>query len=128
MNTPRPFHIGDVLSITTGRLVAPSGIGGVYEILNFMTGDNLYTHQLPRVVDECRPALLAQHPTLADIEVPDFDRVSVDGWVDEMACRYGTELPVSPLAAGQHEHIDPIEELRSVTDKPIIAVVVEPLA
>lgn len=65
----KTFPLGTVLSITTGYLLAPNGIGGVYEILNFMTGDNLYTHQLPRVGRECAPYLLKQFPALASPEV-----------------------------------------------------------
>ena len=61
----KQFHLGDVLSITTGRLVSPRHIDGVYDILNFMTGDNLFTHQLPRAFDECKPYLVAQFPQLA---------------------------------------------------------------
>src|SRR5688500_3274407 len=68
------FPLGEVLSITTGRLVGREAIGGVYRILDYMTGESLFTHQLPRAAEECRPALLAQHPQLKDVEVPDdFD-------------------------------------------------------
>lgn len=31
----KSFHLGDVLSVTTGKLVGPSGIGGVYEVCDF---------------------------------------------------------------------------------------------
>ena len=65
----KQFHLGDVLSITTGRLVSPRHIDGVYDILNFMTGDNLFTHQLPRASDECKPYLVAQFPQLAAAEM-----------------------------------------------------------
>lgn len=53
----REFHIGDILSITTERLVSPRLIEGVYDILNYMTGDNLMTHQLPRASRHCAPYL-----------------------------------------------------------------------
>jgi len=49
------FHLGDILSITTGKLVSLQNIDGVFEILNFMTGDGLHMHQLSRVADECKP-------------------------------------------------------------------------
>lgn len=62
MTTTREFHLGDVLSITTGRLISPRGIEGVYDILRFMTGQDLFTHQLPRAMTEMKPRLLAQHP------------------------------------------------------------------
>jgi hypothetical protein len=69
MQTKR-YHLGDILSITTGRLVSPRHMDGVYDILNFMTGDDLYTHQLPRAADECRPYLAKQFPQLSKIDLP----------------------------------------------------------
>src|SRR3989344_6645903 len=65
----KEFHLGDVLSITTGRLVSPRHIDGVYDILTFMTGDTLFTHQLPRASDECKPYLVKQFPQLAATEM-----------------------------------------------------------
>src|SRR3989338_2928760 len=65
----KQFHLGDVLSIATNRLVSPRHIDGVYDILNFMTGDNLFTHQLPRASDECKPYLVKQFPQLAATEM-----------------------------------------------------------
>ncbi len=64
----KKFHLGDVLSITTQRLVSPRHMVGVYDILNFMTGDNLFTHQLPRAANECKPYLLEQFPKLAEVD------------------------------------------------------------
>lgn len=52
----KSFHLGDVLSITHDRLVSPRHMEGVYDICNWLTQDNLFTHQLPRVHDECRAA------------------------------------------------------------------------
>jgi hypothetical protein len=60
----RLFHISDVLSITTGRLVSSRHMEGIYDILNFLTGDELLTHQLPRAAKECEPWLKTQFPQL----------------------------------------------------------------
>lgn len=65
MTTNRTFPLGDVLSITTGRFLSSRGMDGIYEILNYMTGDNLFTHQLPRAIDECAPWLLRRYPHLS---------------------------------------------------------------
>jgi hypothetical protein len=65
MTTNRTFPLGDVLSVTTGRFLSSRGMGGIYEILNYMTGDNLFTHQLPRAMDECAPWLLRRYPHLS---------------------------------------------------------------
>lgn len=113
----RDFDLGDILTITTGRLVSPRHIGGVYDILNYMTGDDLFTHQLPRAGRECEGPLLAQHPQLADVVVPEFEgtnderRVAVEVWLAEQVARFGERLPVEPLAAADHTRIDPLAEL-----------------
>src|SRR5688500_16791416 len=113
----KQFHLGDILTITTGRLLSPRHMDGVYDILNYMTGDNLYTHQLPRASDECKPYLLKQHPQLADIEVPDFKQVEVWGWLDEQVVRYGEQFDVEPIPQDDHTYRDPIEELQEMTSK-----------
>ena len=67
----RAFSLGDVLSVTTGYLVSLRHVDGLYDILNYMTGDDLYTPQLPRALDECAGPLLTQHPDLAAVRVPE---------------------------------------------------------
>lgn len=51
----KDFPLGDVLSITTGRLVSKERMDGVNEILDYMTDDELGAHQKLRAADECRP-------------------------------------------------------------------------
>lgn len=114
MSDRRSFHIGDVLSITTGRLLSLRHMEGVYDILNFMTGDNLFTHQLPRASDECRPYLLRQHPELKDVYVDDICRANVERRIAEIAAKHGTMLSVSPIPLMAHKRIDPISEAESM--------------
>jgi hypothetical protein len=130
----RAFHIGDILSITTGALVSPRHIVGVHDLLGFMTGDTLFTHQLPRAARECEPSLRAQFPDLAQIVAPevwpegDVETV-VFGWLAEQVARYGETREVSPLAPEAHTHIDPFTEL-AMRGVPVLGVIVpdgEPL-
>jgi hypothetical protein len=128
MSESRSFALGDVLSITTGCLVSRDPIDGVYRILNFMTGDDLFTHQLPRASEECRPHLLAQHPDLAEIEVPKWDNATKDevyGWLDGIEATYGSTRDVTPLAAEDHTRIDPISELGLMGVGPERTIVAE---
>jgi hypothetical protein len=128
----RQFHLGDILSVTTERLVSPRHVDGIYDILNYMTGDNLCTHQLPRANRECAPALLAQHPQLAEVQVPasfgETPETAVAAWLAEQVARFGEMLPVEPLAEGDHTHIGPLEELglMGVSPERIVPVVVDP--
>lgn len=123
----RLFALGDILSVTTGRLMSPRGIEAMYDLLGFMVGEPLWTHQLPRACDECTPDLLRQHPQLVDVEVPDEFRDEQHVWefLAEQVERFGVELPVEPLAPADHTSIDPLTELSMMRpDIPVIAVVV----
>lgn len=125
MTTTKTFHLGDILSVTTSRLVSPRHIGGVYDILGWMTGESLMTHQLPRAAGECEGPLRAQHPDLAEVEVPEKfgGKADVDRWLAEQVAVYGETREVAPLAAGEHTHIDPLDELRMIRpDAEIITV------
>jgi hypothetical protein len=118
--TTKTFHIGDILSVTTERLVSPRHIDGVYDILNWMTGDSLFTHQLPRAAGECAPSLRAQFPDLAAITLlPDFNgsKADVERWLGQQVAVYGETREVAPLAVGQHALIDPITELVQMRNK-----------
>lgn len=114
----RRFHLGDILSVTTECLVSPRHMEGVHDLLDFMTGDALFTHQLPRAADECKPHLLALHPDLAAVQVPDFSAVPRDQveahvmtWLDTQVAQYGEYRDVAPVPAGGHTVIDPLDEL-----------------
>jgi hypothetical protein len=118
----RNFHLGDILSITTKKLVSPRHIDGVYDILDFMTGDNLMTHQLPRAGEEMTPVLLRQHPQLRDVDASSVNGATWKDWMDAQIATFGETLPVSP-AHQFHEVRDPIEEAeqRFGRDRAVVA-------
>lgn len=121
----RAFTLGAILSVTTGTLLAPS-LGEVHELLDYMTGDTLWTHQLPRANAECRPELLRQHPQLADLTVPDLaSPQDYLDWVATQATRFGESLEVFPTPKN-HTRIDPLSELAML--RPDLSVVVIPIA
>jgi hypothetical protein len=129
MPETRTFALGDILTITTECMLSRDGIGAVYEILNWMTRDNLFTHQLPRAAQECAPHLLKQHPDLAAVTVPEFgdDEQAVWAWLDEQIRRFGETRPVAPLHPDDHTRIDPLTELRMIAPHvPVIGVEIPP--
>jgi len=110
----KKFHLGDILSITTGRLVSPRHMDGVYEILNFLTGDNLLTHQLPRASHECKPYLLQQFPQLAEVDASSVNTENYKQWLSEQVAKYGEEFEVKPIPKGAHQFKDPIVEAAEI--------------
>jgi hypothetical protein len=127
----REFDLSDILTVTTGKLVSTRHIDGVYDILNYMTGENLFTHQLPRASDECKPRLVRQYPHLSEESLKEeltilslllkdcFDETSrkqvVNDWLKELKGRFGETLPVEPL--GTSVFINPIIELDQMINK-----------
>lgn len=122
--TARTFSIGAVLSVTSGRLLAE--IGDVHELLDFMTGDTLMTHQLPRASDEAAPEILRQHPDLADVVVPDGLNTFalVAAWLG--AQKLGAARELTPMNPADHTVIHPIAELKMCAPHLDIVTVVLP--
>jgi hypothetical protein len=111
----KQFHIGDVLSITTGYLVAPGHAGARYQILEFMTGDELMSHQLGQAQETCAAWLLCQFPQLRDAaqSAPAGSRDENDwfAWRDAQEQAHGTWFDVEDLPAGVWASRDRLIEL-----------------
>lgn len=125
MTATKTFHVGDIISITDGHLVSPRHVEGVYDILNWMTGESLMTHQLPRASRECEDNLKAQHPDLAEVVFPEGEHTkeTVLAWLAGVVEQFGETREVAPLPEGDHTRIDPITELKMMRpDAEIIAV------
>jgi hypothetical protein len=115
---------------------------GVYDIYNFLTGDTLFTHQLPRAGRECQPWMEAQFPQLTEeslkAQIADLDRrleqtprdrdrlsAVIAEWVEEVrvALDLPEMFPVYELGADMHTRIDPIEEARAMVGDDKVLVV-----
>ena len=129
MTDSRTYALADVLTLTTGRLLSPRRIEAVYDLANWMTRDNLMTHQLPRAAEACGPALLTQHPQLDGVESPnDIDIPDLMAWLANAERVHGTELPVTPLPVGVWEYRNPIEELCDMVGPERVIVAPLPVA
>lgn len=125
MTTPaRMFPLADILTMTTGLLLSRRHMEGVYDIANWMTGESLMTHQLPRAADVCGPALLAQHSQLRGVEPPaGMDVPGLMAWLANAERDHGEQLPVTPLQAGAWEQHNPLEELADRVGRDRVIVV-----
>lgn len=126
MTAKKKFHISDLLSISTECLVSNDHISGVCKILNHMTGDNLFTHQIPLAVDAVKPDLLQQFPWLKEISKPKLSgEAECVAWVASVADVHGEwhEVQSTPLSWGEH---DPMSDFRNQwPDKKVVAVDVD---
>ena len=113
MTEPRMIPLADILSVTTDKLLSRRHIDGIYDLLRHMTGQDVYTHQLPKVADAVAPNLVEQHPFLADLKPPaGLDVPDLMAWLVEAERVHGEELLVTPLAEWTYR--DPIEDAADV--------------
>lgn len=140
--TTKRFLLRDLLTVTTGRLLTKpngpndNGIDALYVLLNWLTSDNLSTHQLPRASRECRPWLLRWFPELSQARCEDLDLAmsvpgvspsdSIERWVLDLQTIAGlkAEYDVPKIPADDHERKDAFDELVQMrgTDGGIVIV------
>jgi len=140
----KTFALGTVLSVTTGRLLTEregprdNGIGRIYVLLNHMTGDSVYTHQLGRFAEECKPWLFRWFP---ELKIANACVSNLDGWImrdktgtnEEGIKMWLTELKmlepkikdqydIGQIPMDDHDKKDPYDELIVMlgTDEDII--------
>lgn len=111
----RKFHLSDVLTVTTGKLLSSRHMDGVYDILKYMTDDDVYTHQIPRILNECAPIIIEQYPNLKNINLP--EGVDIHQWLDEQINKFGEELEIKKLPKGYHAIKDPIAEMIEMRER-----------
>ena len=132
----KKFHLGDVLSIITGRLVSPRHIDGVYAILHFMTDDNVFTHAIPRVIAECKPYLVKQFPqldsskmdaalatlgeTLEDKRGKIEAAKLVEVWLARQIEEYGEMLDVESIPKDAHAVKHPLAEIGEMRERRLV--------
>lgn len=93
----KPFHLGDILSVVTGRLFAPSGFEGVRAIFTHMLGSLSTDIACVVMRQRCADALVRQHPKLASVECP-RDLPDAKAWLDEQITAFrASHLLVRPL-------------------------------
>jgi hypothetical protein len=91
------FHLGDILSITGDYLVSPRGMTGVYEIMEWMTGQQLSSMAPLFLKASCQEALLERYPHLAGVDCSGLDKDTVDAHVEKLTRIYGKYLPVARM-------------------------------
>ena len=84
------FHIGEILSVITLRMLSPSGMDGIRTLVSYMVGGRYPDRLLEDAALLLTPELLKQFPFLSDIEVPEFSSTD-EGleWLCEIADKYG---------------------------------------
>lgn len=109
------FHITDVLTVISGKMLSTRNIDGVWDIVKYMSGnDGLYNHQIPRVMDECRPYLQEQFPELTTLNFYHVTEKNYDTWLCQVVECFGEHCEVEKMPEGAHMQINPLVELMTM--------------
>lgn len=107
------FKIGQILSVHTEMFYCES-IDELYEFLDYMTGDNLFSTQLPRAAKTCQKHLAEQFPWLKDVDVRGIDSSNWKPWLANCKQRFGDYHEVEPLPIGVWMKRDPVGEAQEI--------------
>lgn len=134
------FHLGDLLSFTTGAAVSPTLMDGIYKVAEHLIGGPVWTHQLVRLTPPIKAEIEAQHPWITAVAKPIFDfpdDISKDdamelimSWLRTQYRQYGElhDLTRSDVFGVRHQQ-DPIDELVGMVGADrVVTVVVDPEA
>ena len=61
-NEEKEFDLAVILTITTLKLFVP--VRDFLKALKYITGDDIYTHQMVRVCEDIRPYIIKRYPEL----------------------------------------------------------------
>lgn len=117
----RKFETLTVLTAMSDRLLTVpdkpedgNGIGKLYALLEFMTGESPFTHQLPRFCEECKPSLQEQFPKLHAV-VPEIVSRCEAGQVEslrvDLVDLFGRFVDVEKPYRLPHQRKNPVAEL-----------------
>lgn len=100
---PGVFHIGEILTAITGTYICPTGMAGVYAVIEWVTGERHEAHQLGRAADELRAEFHRQLPWLAQVTIPPFQGKPAGlAVLDQLAAEYGEYHRLERLPFGAY--------------------------
>lgn len=109
----RKFATADIVSAATGIMCSRS-MDDIYQIMNYLTGDNLFTHQLPRALRVCKEHVKKQCPWVDTLDPTAITVDNYEQWRRAADLKVGAEHELQPLPPGVWESKDPIQELKDM--------------
>ncbi len=108
---PGRFHIGEIITTATGTFMCPTGMQGVYDLIEHITGEQHQGHQLGRASDDILDELCRQLPWLAGLTIPPFTgKTAGMAILDQLAAEHGEYHHIEPLPFGAYVGRDPLPE------------------
>ena len=111
MQDSKEFDLGVILTLTSERIF--TDISNVYDVLRYLTGDDIYSHQLSRVLNIAQKYALSLYPELKGVgnDVIINNHEDYLSFMQEQKKIFGDKLSLSPMPESfGYKYVDPIEE------------------
>lgn len=107
----KEFTLAEVLGAISGYLLVHQGFHRIHELIEWVAGHPVLTHQIRRVAQYIQRALIKQFPDLNPDQHPDLasdihilvdalkakDDGAAAALLRELRCRYGNSFQVAPM-------------------------------
>lgn len=134
--TTTHFDLGVILTLTTHHLLGE--FSEVHKALERLTGESVWTHQIPRVMREVEPHLRHCFPQFYEEELvqrvktfceslgdqaPEIRNASIIVFVGQLSQTYGNDFELPPMPGDDYTSRDPVEELNEMVGPERVIVV-----
>ena len=129
--TTKDFPTLAVLSVTSGRLLTQpkdasegNGIDQIYKVLEWMSSDCPFAHQLGRFAEECKYWIYQWHSEIIEADkwiknklIERCEAEDVKACQAEMLARFGEAIALQKMPQGYHDTKNPFDELTEMCKK-----------
>jgi len=85
--------LSTLLGVTKGRLMGD--MDDLFDFYNFYVGMPVFTQQLPRIYEQTREAITAQHPFLNSIDLSDITKENYKVILGNLIAEHGDSFDVA---------------------------------
>ena len=110
----RTFDFATMISIISGRMF--TSMEKLYDALNFLTQETIYTHQIPKILPPSAKHILKTYPELEDIgkDVIINSEEEAERFIKSLSQIFGNEFTLEPMSDEEYSHTDPFEDLKDL--------------
>lgn len=113
------FPLAAVLSILLDKILIPQ-ISEIRTLCSFLTGAQIYSHQISRAVTECIDELKKQCPQFDHLNRNEISRENAEKWVKQKEKEFGSTVLLTPITKKYFNFDDPIGDMK-IKNKIIIS-------
>jgi hypothetical protein len=116
----KEFSLAVVLSVVLDKILVTK-ISEIREFCSFMVGQEVYSHQITRAVEEIKFEVSKQIPPgLASLNSDDINENNALQWLESQKIKFGETISLAPITGKKFDFSDPLGDMPKTI--PVIVV------